>query len=119
MHSHTEENYLKAIYKLIESGSEVVTTNAIHKVNADKEVTKVADGFENGLDGIVMLAPNEFVISNYTGILYYVKANGSKEVLLDTRASHLMANDISYDSKSKTLYVPAYNRNRVMAYQVK
>jgi hypothetical protein len=97
----------------------VITTNTIQKVNNKKEVTKIADGFVNGLDGIVMVAPNEFIVSNYTGILYYVKADGSKEILLDTRASRLMANDISYDSKTKTLYVPIYNKNRIIAYQLK
>ncbi len=38
MNSHTEENYLKAIYKLIEHDTDVVTTNAI----ADKIKTKAA-----------------------------------------------------------------------------
>lgn len=38
MHSFTEENYLKAIYKLIEQGGESVTTNAI----AEKVNTKAA-----------------------------------------------------------------------------
>lgn len=38
MHSFTEENYLKAIYKLIEKTNEVVTTNAI----AEKMQTKAA-----------------------------------------------------------------------------
>ncbi|RFM28546.1 SMP-30/gluconolactonase/LRE family protein [Deminuibacter soli] len=97
----------------------VITTSAVHKVDAKKEITKIADGFENGLDGIVMLSPGEFIISNYTGILYHLAADGTKSVLLDTRADHLMANDISYDSKTKTLYVPVFNRNRIIAYQVK
>lgn len=97
----------------------VITTSAVHKVNAKKDITKIADGFENGLDGIVPIAPDEFIISNYTGMLYYLKADGTKEMLLDTRADHLMANDISYDSKTKTLYVPAYNRDRIIAYQLK
>lgn len=38
MHSFTEENYLKAIYKLIEKNNEAVSTNAI----ADKVQTKAA-----------------------------------------------------------------------------
>ncbi len=38
MHSYTEENYLKAIFKLIEHDSDVVTTNAI----AEKLKTKAA-----------------------------------------------------------------------------
>ena len=97
----------------------VVTSNSVQKVNANKEITKIADGFENGLDGIVMVAENEFVISNYRGILYYLKADGTKQQLLDTRANRLMANDISYDGKTKTLYVPSYGTNRIIAYQLK
>ena len=38
MHSFTEENYLKAIYKLIEQGNNTVTTNAI----AEKVQTRAA-----------------------------------------------------------------------------
>lgn len=38
MHSHTEENYLKAIYKLLEKNHQAVTTNAI----AEKIKTKAA-----------------------------------------------------------------------------
>lgn len=38
MHSHTEENYLKAIYKLLEKSNNAVTTNAI----AEKLKTRAA-----------------------------------------------------------------------------
>ncbi|MCW3070422.1 MAG: iron-dependent repressor [Bacteroidetes bacterium] len=38
MHSFTEENYIKAIYKLLESGDETISTNAI----AEKMRTKAA-----------------------------------------------------------------------------
>lgn len=89
------------------------------KVNANKEVTKIADGFESGLDGIVMIAENEFIISNYQGILWLVKADGTKQLLLDTRDKQIMSNDISYDSKTKTLFVPSFRTNRIIAYKVK
>lgn len=97
----------------------VTPSSSFLKVNTAKEITKIADGFENGLDGIVMVAKNEFILSNYRGILYYVNADGSKQLLLDTRANHIMANDISYDSKTKTLYVPSFGTNRIIAYKVK
>jgi sugar lactone lactonase YvrE len=97
----------------------VVGSAIFEKVNANKEVIKIADGFENGLDGIVMLSDNEFIISNYTGILYYVKADGTKEILLDTRKNRIMSNDIDYDSKTKTLYVPSFGTSRIIAYKVK
>lgn len=96
----------------------VATSNNFLKVDANKAVTKIADGFESGLDGIVMLAENEFIISNYKGILYHVKGDGTKQILLDTRANGIMSNDISYNSKTKTLYVPSFSTNRVIAYKV-
>jgi sugar lactone lactonase YvrE len=96
----------------------VVGSAIFEMVNANKGITKIADGFENGLDGIVMIAKDEFILSNYTGILYYVKTDGTKQVLLDTRANRIMANDISYDGKTKTLYVPSFSTNRIIAYKV-
>ena len=97
----------------------VVGSSTFLKVSADKNITKIADGFENGLDGIVMIAENEFLLSNYQGILYYVKANGTKQVLMDTRANRIMSNDIGYDSKKKTIYAPSFSTNRIIAYQLK
>jgi sugar lactone lactonase YvrE len=97
----------------------VLTSTSFQKVNANKVITKIADGFESGLDGIVMIAENEFILSNYQGILYYVKADGTKQLLLDTRANRIMSNDIGYDSKTKTLYVPSFGTNRIIAYKVK
>jgi sugar lactone lactonase YvrE len=97
----------------------VLTSTSFQKVDANKAVTKIADGFESGLDGIVMIGENEFIISNYQGILYYVKADGTKQLLLDTRVNHIMSNDISYNSQTKTLYVPSFSTSRIIAYRVK
>jgi hypothetical protein len=97
----------------------VLTSTSLQKVDANKAVTKIADGFDSGLDGIVMVAENEFILSNYQGVLYYVKSDGTKQVLLDTRADHIMANDIGYNSKTRTLYVPSYSTSRIIAYRVK
>jgi DNA-binding beta-propeller fold protein YncE len=97
----------------------ILTSTSFQKVDANKVVTKIADDFESGLDGIVMIGENEFIISNYQGILYYVKADGTKQLLLDTRANRIMANDISYNSQTKTLYVPSFSTSRIIAYKVK
>jgi hypothetical protein len=97
----------------------VLTSTSFQKVNTDKVITRISDSFESGLDGIVMVAENEFIISDFHGILYYVKADGSKQILLDTRANRIMSNDISYDSKTRNLYVPSFSTNRVIAYKLK
>jgi hypothetical protein len=96
----------------------VLTSTRVDKVNNTRQITKIADGFESGLDGIAMIADNEFIISNYQGILYYITVEGTKQLLLDTRTNHTMSNDISYNSKTKTLYVPSFGTNRIIAYKV-
>jgi hypothetical protein len=96
----------------------ILTSTSIQKVDANKVLTTIADNFESGLDGIVMVAKNEFIISNYKGILWWVKADGTKQLLLDTRANGIMSNDISYDSKTKMLYVPSFRTNRIIAYKI-
>lgn len=97
----------------------VVGSSTVQKANAKKELTKVADGFENGMDGIVMIGTDEFILSNFRGMLYHLKADGTKQVLVDTRTKRIMANDISYDQKTKTLFVPSFGGNRIIAYRVK
>lgn len=94
----------------------VVGSTTFLQVTAAKKMTTIADGFESGLDGIVRVGPHEFVLSNYRGMLYYVKADGSKHVLLDTRTQRIMANDIGYYSRTKTVYVPSFGTNRIIAY---
>lgn len=45
--------------------------------------------------------------------------NGAKQELPDTRADRIMANDIGYNSTTKTLYVPSFGTNPIIAYKVK
>jgi hypothetical protein len=97
----------------------VTPSSSFIKVNANREITKIAEDFENGLDGIVLIGANEFILSNYRGLLYHVNADGKKQVFLDSRVNKIMANDISYNDKTKTLYVPSLGTNRIIAYTVK
>lgn len=96
----------------------VAGTNTFIKADADKKITQIGEGYENGLDGIVMISKDEFILSNYKGMIYYVDSNGEKQVLLDTRDKKIMANDISYDKKSNTLFVPSFGTNRIIGYSL-
>lgn len=96
----------------------VAGTNTFQKVNANKEITFIGDGYENGLDGIVKLNNDGFILSNYRGMIYYVSLQGEKQILLDTREIKIMANDISFDHKSNTLFVPSFATNRIIAYKL-
>lgn len=97
----------------------IVGSTTFQKVKPNKEITKIAEGFESGLDAIVPVADNEFVLSNYKGILYYVNKDGTFQTLLDSRAKGIMANDVGYNGKTRTLYVPSFGTNRIIAYKLK
>jgi sugar lactone lactonase YvrE len=97
----------------------VLTSTDFRKVSANKQIKVIADGFESGLDGIVMTRENGFILSNYKGILYFVNSDGSTQVLLDSRKDRVMSNDISYDLQKNLLYAPSFGSNRIIAYKVK
>lgn len=98
----------------------ILDNGTVLKVNADKTRTKVVEGLDGGTDGIENLAGNDFIVSAWSGLVYLVNtANGSKEVLLDSRADKANAADIGLDKATKTVFVPTFWKNTITAYQVK
>lgn len=89
------------------------------KVNADKSMAKIADGMEGGLDGIENIEGNNFIISCWEGALWHVNTDGTKHLLMDTRAEKRSTADIGFDPATKTVYVPTFFRNTVVAYEIK
>jgi len=80
MNSFTEENYLKAIYKLIESGGAVISTNAI----AEKMSTKAA----SVTDMLKKLALKKLInYQKYQGVT--LTAKGERTALLIIRKHRL------------------------------
>jgi hypothetical protein len=90
-------------------------TGGNYKLSADKKLTKHSSTAE-GADGIVPLGNNEYLVSSWHGEVAYVNSKGEAKKLLDTRTEKLSAADIEYDPKTKTLFVPTFNANTVMAY---
>ena len=97
----------------------VLASGSLYKADANKKLTLIAEGMDESTDGIEQVAPGEFVISCWSGIVYYVKADGSKQTLFDTRAEKINSADIGYDSKKKIVYVPTFFAKSVVAYQLK
>jgi hypothetical protein len=97
----------------------ILSNNGMQKADADKKVTPVADGIEGGADGIEMVANNEFLATGWGGTIYYVKADGTKQLLSDTRDKKINAADLGYDAVTKTLYIPRMTSNCVVAYKLK
>ena len=97
----------------------IVDNGALYRVESNKSLTKLADGMEGGTDGIEHTGNGEYLVSCWAGVIYHVKGEGRKEVLLDTREAKSNTADIGYDADKKIVYVPTFWRNTVVAYQLK
>jgi hypothetical protein len=97
----------------------IVDNGGLYSVDANKKLNKIADGMEGGTDGIEHVQNGEYIVSCWAGITYYVKPDGSKHVLIDTRDEKSNTADIGYDPAKKIVYVPTFWRNSVAAYQLK
>jgi sugar lactone lactonase YvrE len=96
----------------------VLDRGTLYKAGKDKTLQKVAEGMEASTDGIENVQGNEFIVSCWAGVIYYVKADGTTEQLLDTREQKINSADIGYDPKTKTVYVPTFFKNNIVAYQL-
>lgn len=112
---------MKRANGLLAVGSDlyILTDGSFQKADGNKKLVTLATGLEGGSDGLVMVKKHEFIITGWEGIIYYVKDNGSKQVLLDTRDKKINSADIGYDEVNKILYVPTFFKNTVTAYKLK
>jgi sugar lactone lactonase YvrE len=97
----------------------VLASGTLYKISPDKKKTRVAGGMEEATDGLEQAAPDEFLVSVWNGIVYYVKADGSVQKMLDTRGQNSNTADIGFDPVTRTVYVPTFFRNSIAAYQLK
>ncbi len=97
----------------------ILGNGILWKATKDKKKQKIADGMDASTDGIEQVRENEFLVSCWNGIIYYVKADGSKQPLLDTRTSKINTADIGYNPAARFVYVPTFFKNSVAAYQLK
>jgi sugar lactone lactonase YvrE len=97
----------------------LLDAGGMFKMNKDKTLTKITDGMDGGTDGIENISGNDFIISCWQGVVWYVNADGSKQQLLDSRPDKKNSADIGMDAKNKIIYVPTFWRNTIVAYRVK
>lgn len=89
------------------------------KSDKNKNLTKIADGMDPSTDGIEQTKSKDFIVSAWAGLIYYVKADGSKYQLLDSRPEKINTADIDFDADADILYVPRFFANKVTAYTLK
>ncbi len=93
--------------------------DTLYKADKNKKLSVITTGMDESSDGIEMTSNKDFIVSSWNGIVYHVKKDGSKTVLLDTREQKINAADIGFDSAKNILYVPTFFNNKVVAYQLK
>ena len=96
----------------------VLDSGTLYQVQADKKLKMLAEGMEGGTDGVEPIKGGGFVVSTWGGVLYHVGADGTKHVLMDTRAQKQNSADIAFDPETKTVYVPTFFKNTVIAYEL-
>ena len=97
----------------------VLDKGSLLKMLGTGTLSSMAEGMDPSTDGIEMVKPNEFIVSCWNGVIYYIYPNGSKQILLDTRAQKINTADIGYDPKNRIVYVPTFYKNGVVAYALK
>lgn len=83
-----------------------------------KQLSTIAK-VSGGIDGIVALGNKTFIVTEWAGKVWYIKADGTTELKLDTSAEKISSADIGYDPSSKVLYVPTFYHNTVKAFSLK
>lgn len=111
---------LKGINGLMASGNElyIAARNEIILADAAKK-TRTITTLPNGGDGVELAGNGDLVVSEWVGYIYYVHADGKKDLLLDTHLEKKNTADIYYDKVAKILYVPTFMAKRITAYKLK
>lgn len=97
----------------------ILDKGSLVKQLASGTLANITEGMDPSTDGIEQVQKNEYLVSCWNGVIYYIYANGNKQVLLDTRPQKSNTADIGYDAKNRILYVPTFYGNKVVAYRLK
>jgi hypothetical protein len=109
----TNANGLKWINKNLY----VLANTELWKIDEKKNRSVLAKGFEKPGDGVEQLKNGDFIVSCWSGLIYYVKANGEIKKLQDVQGQMNTA-DLGYNAKENVLYIPTFNHNSVIAYKL-
>jgi hypothetical protein len=107
-------NGLKAVNDdlLIAAGKSFV------KANSQKTISVIAE-LPQGGDGIEPVGNGDYIVTSWSGYIFYVNADGRVETLLDTHLQKRNTADIGYDPVKAIIYVPTFNAKTVEAYRLR
>ena len=96
----------------------VLDNDSLNRVEADKSLKVLASGMPGGADGLENVSGDDFAVSVWSGAVWYVNSDGSKQLLFDGKAEKTSTADTGWDPATKTLYVPTFFKNTVIAFTV-
>lgn len=103
---------------LVHNGSLYVLDRGTLNKAKGQSLEQLASGMVESTDGLENVEGDDFLVSCWSGAIYYVKADGSTEKMLDTQEQKINSADIGYDAAKKIVYVPTFFKNSVVAYQL-
>ena len=117
---HLDEAVLKGPNGLfVHKGALFVLDNdSLNRVKPDKSLEVLANGMPGGADGLESAGGDDFLVSVWSGAVWYVPARGEKELLFDGKPTGTRTADIGWDPKTKTVYAPTFLGNSVVAWKV-
>ena len=105
--------------KAIDTDLYFLDSGSLYKTDSKKNKQLLAEGMDENTDGIEPITDNAFIVSCWTGVIYYVHKDGSKEILSDTRKEEYYTADIGLDKEKKIIYVPSLFKKTIAAYSLK
>lgn len=88
---------------------------------ADYETAELDEFISNtgGIDGLEEVGDGYYIKSDWAGHVHLLHPDQEKILILDTTDDNINAADIDFIPETNMLYVPTFNDNRVMAYELK
>lgn len=97
----------------------VLDAGSMYRMEKNGKLTKLTESMEGGTDGVEHVGDGDFLVSTWGGVVYYVAADGTKQVLLDGRQQKINSADIGYDAAKRIVYIPTFWKNSVVAYELR
>jgi hypothetical protein len=96
----------------------ILDNGSLLALNLNGQLLQLMEGMDPSTDGIEKVKTDEYLVSAWEGVIYYVNAFKTKEILLDSRKEKKNTADIGYDAKNRILYVPTFYGNKLVAYKL-
>jgi hypothetical protein len=111
--------HLQGVNGLKSVGDDLIIASGKTFLKADpqKKLTTITE-LPQGGDGIEPIGNGDYLVTSWSGYIFYVTADGRVETLLETHPQKINSADIGYDPKNKIVYVPTFNGKTVVAYRL-